>query len=96
MSSSEPPRLRIVVGEPGLARALRDAGHEVIYTGPDHSPEQIVATAIQEDADVIGLGDPGLRPELVALLEQAGVEDIDVTAFTHGPEGLWREEPDLA
>ena len=58
-------RLRIVVGKPGLdghdrgakivARALRDAGHEVVYTGLHQTPEQIVETAIQEDADLIGL-----------------------------------------
>ena len=57
--------LRIVVAKPGLdghdrgakvvARALRDAGHEVIYTGLHQTPEQIVETAIQEDADAIGL-----------------------------------------
>ena len=57
--------IRIVVAKPGLdghdrgakviARALRDAGHEVIYTGLHQTPEQIVVTAIQEDADVIGL-----------------------------------------
>lgn len=57
--------IRIVVGKPGLdghdrgvkivARALRDAGHEVIYTGLHQTPEQIVETAIQEDADLIGL-----------------------------------------
>jgi methylmalonyl-CoA mutase C-terminal domain/subunit len=58
-------RLRVVVAKPGLdghdrgakvvARALRDAGVEVIYTGLHQSPEQIVATALQEDADAIGL-----------------------------------------
>ena len=57
--------LRIVVAKPGLdghdrgakvvARALRDAGHEVVYTGLHQTPEQIVETAIQEDADLIGL-----------------------------------------
>jgi methylmalonyl-CoA mutase, C-terminal domain len=57
--------IRIVVGKPGLdghdrgakivARALRDAGHEVVYTGLHQTPEQIVETAIQEDADLIGL-----------------------------------------
>ncbi len=57
--------LRIVVAKPGLdghdrgakvvARALRDAGHEVIYTGLHQTPEQIVETALQEDADLIGL-----------------------------------------
>ena len=58
-------KIRIVLGKPGLdghdrgvkivARALRDAGHEVIYTGLRQTPEQIVETAIQEDADLIGL-----------------------------------------
>ena len=57
--------IRVVVAKPGLdghdrgakvvARALRDAGCEVIYTGLHQTPEQIVATAIQEDADAIGL-----------------------------------------
>lgn len=57
--------LRIVVAKPGLdghdrgakvvARALRDAGHEVIYTGLHQTPEQIIETALQEDADLIGL-----------------------------------------
>src|SRR4051812_20412855 len=65
MAASPSSRIRIVVGKPGLdghdrgakivARALRDAGHEVIYTGLHQTPEQIVATAIQEDADLIGL-----------------------------------------
>ena len=82
MTSIEPGRLRIVVGEPRLARALRDAGHEVIYTGPDHTPEQIVATAIQEDADLIGLPDAALAPELTALLAERGAGDIDVRVFT--------------
>src|SRR5690348_13886256 len=62
---SATPRIRVVVGKPGLdghdrgakivARALRDAGHEVIYTGLHQTPDQIVETAIQEDADLIGL-----------------------------------------
>jgi methylmalonyl-CoA mutase C-terminal domain/subunit len=87
MSSNETRRLRIVAGEPGLARALRDAGHEVIYTGPDHTPEQIVATAIQEDADLIGVAgepeaDPALVTELADLLRQRGVDDIVATVFT--------------
>ncbi|MDQ1487078.1 MAG: isobutyryl-CoA mutase small subunit [Actinomycetota bacterium] len=61
----EAGRLRIVIAKPGLdghdrgakvvARALRDAGVEVIYTGLHQTPEQIVATAIQEDADAVGL-----------------------------------------
>jgi methylmalonyl-CoA mutase cobalamin-binding domain/chain len=55
-------------GVPALARALRDAGMEVIYTGPRHTPEQIVRTALQEDADVIGLAvGAGGRPEDGAL-----------------------------
>jgi methylmalonyl-CoA mutase, C-terminal domain len=62
---TEAGRVRIVIAKPGLdghdrgakvvARALRDAGVEVIYTGLHQTPEQIVATAIQEDADAIGL-----------------------------------------
>src|SRR3954469_1706895 len=66
MTSAAPThRIRIVVGKPGLdghdrgakvvARALRDAGMEVVYTGLHQTPEQIVATAIQEDADAVGL-----------------------------------------
>jgi isobutyryl-CoA mutase small subunit len=65
LATSEKTRLRIVIGKPGLdghdrgvkivARALRDAGHEVVYTGLHQTPEQIVETAIQEDADLIGL-----------------------------------------
>src|SRR6187551_2179233 len=65
MGSTATRRIRIVVGKPGLdghdrgakilARALRDAGHEVVYTGLHQTPEQIVETAIQEDADLIGL-----------------------------------------
>jgi len=63
--SEAPRRLRVVIAKPGLdghdrgakvvARALRDAGMEVIYTGLRQTPEQIVAAAAQEDADVIGL-----------------------------------------
>ncbi len=63
--SETPRRLRVVIAKPGLdghdrgakvvARALRDAGMEVIYTGLRQTPEQIVAAAAQEDADVIGL-----------------------------------------
>jgi len=65
MSESEKRRRRVVIAKPGLdghdrgakiiARALRDAGMEVIYTGLRQSPEQIVAAAAQEDADAIGL-----------------------------------------
>ena len=85
--------LRIVVAKPGLdghdrgakvvARALRDAGHEVIYTGLHQTPEQIVETAIQEDADLIGLSvlsgaHMTLFRRLVALLEERDARDIVV------------------
>ncbi len=83
--------VRIVVAKPGLdghdrgakviARALRDAGYEVIYTGLHQSPEQIVETAIQEDADVIGLSvlsgaHMTLFKRLVELLEERDARDI--------------------
>jgi methylmalonyl-CoA mutase C-terminal domain/subunit len=85
--------LRIVVAKPGLdghdrgakviARALRDAGHEVIYTGLHQTPEQIVETAIQEDADVIGLSvlsgaHMTLFRKLIALLDERDARDIVV------------------
>ncbi|HEU5043442.1 MAG TPA: cobalamin B12-binding domain-containing protein [Nocardioidaceae bacterium] len=85
--------IRIVVAKPGLdghdrgakvvARALRDAGHEVIYTGLHQTPEQIVETAIQEDADVIGLSvlsgaHMTLFKKLVELLEARDASDIVV------------------
>jgi methylmalonyl-CoA mutase, C-terminal domain len=86
-------RLRIVVAKPGLdghdrgakvvARALRDAGVEVIYTGLHQTPEQIVATAIQEDADAIGLSILSgahltLFRRLLDLLAERGADDIVV------------------
>jgi methylmalonyl-CoA mutase C-terminal domain/subunit len=65
MASPSPRKIRVLVAKPGLdghdrgakvvARALRDAGMEVIYTGLRQSPEQIVAAAVQEDVDAIGL-----------------------------------------
>ena len=85
--------LRIVVAKPGLdghdrgakvvARALRDAGHEVIYTGLHQTPEQIVETAIQEDADAIGLSvlsgaHMTLFRKLISLLEERDASDIVV------------------
>jgi methylmalonyl-CoA mutase, C-terminal domain len=87
------PRLRIVVAKPGLdghdrgakivARALRDAGYEVIYTGLHQTPEQIVETAIQEDADLIGLSvlsgaHMTLFRRLVELLQERDAADIRV------------------
>jgi methylmalonyl-CoA mutase C-terminal domain/subunit len=86
-------RLRIVVGKPGLdghdrgakivARALRDAGHEVIYTGLHQTPEQIVETAIQEDADLVGLSvlsgaHMTLFKTLLELLAERDAADIAV------------------
>ena len=84
-------RYRIVVAKPGLdghdrgvkvvARALRDAGFEVIYTGLHQTPEQIVATAIQEDADAIGLSVLSgahnyLFTRVLELLREKGAEDV--------------------
>jgi len=85
--------IRIVVAKPGLdghdrgakvvARALRDAGFEVIYTGLHQTPEQIVETAIQEDADVIGLSvlsgaHMTLFKRVVELLDERDARDIVV------------------
>ena len=85
--------VRVVVAKPGLdghdrgakivARALRDAGFEVIYTGLHQTPEQIVATAVQEDADAIGLSVLSgahnyLFKRVLELLEERGADDIAV------------------
>jgi methylmalonyl-CoA mutase C-terminal domain/subunit len=87
-------KIRVVVAKPGLdghdrgakiiARALRDAGMEVIYTGLHQTPEQIVETVIQEDADAVGLSilsgaHMTLVPKVVALLKAQGIEDVLVT-----------------
>jgi methylmalonyl-CoA mutase C-terminal domain/subunit len=84
-------KIRVVVAKPGLdghdrgakiiARALRDAGMEVIYTGLHQTPEQIVETAIQEDADAVGLSilsgaHMTLVPRVVELLREQGAEDV--------------------
>jgi methylmalonyl-CoA mutase, C-terminal domain len=86
--------IRVVIAKPGLdghdrgakiiARALRDAGMEVIYTGLHQTPEQIVATVLQEDADAIGLSilsgaHMTLVPRVVDLLKQEGLDDIVIT-----------------
>jgi methylmalonyl-CoA mutase C-terminal domain/subunit len=91
--ASSASRIRIVVAKPGLdghdrgakivARALRDAGHEVIYTGLHQTPEQIVETAIQEDADLIGLSvlsgaHMTLFRRLIELLAERDAADIRV------------------
>ena len=86
-------RIRVVVAKPGLdghdrgamvvARALRDAGMEVIYTGLHQTPEQIVDTTIQEDADAVGLSvlsgaHMTLFSRLMKLLAERGADDIVV------------------
>ncbi|MRR59444.1 MAG: cobalamin B12-binding domain-containing protein [Deltaproteobacteria bacterium] len=85
--------LRILVGKPGLdghdrgakiiARAFRDAGFEVIYTGLHQTPEQIVSAAIQEDVDAVGLSilsgaHNALLPRVCQLLTEKGADDIVV------------------
>ncbi len=91
-SASERP-LRILVAKPGLdghdrgakiiARALRDAGFEVIYTGLHQTPEMIVSAAVQEDVDAIGLSIMSgahmtLFPAVIELLNEKGASDIAV------------------
>ena len=86
-------KIRVVVAKPGLdghdrgakivARALRDAGFEVIYTGLHQTPEQIVATAVQEDADAVGLSVLSgahnyLFARVLELLKEKGADDIAV------------------
>jgi methylmalonyl-CoA mutase C-terminal domain/subunit len=86
-------KIRVLIGKPGLdghdrgakvvARALRDAGMEVIYTGLHRSPEEIVETAIQEDVDAIGLSvlsgaHMTVFPRVVELLAEQGADDIIV------------------
>jgi methylmalonyl-CoA mutase C-terminal domain/subunit len=94
MGCSTEKKIRVVVAKPGLdghdrgakiiARALRDAGMEVIYTGLHQTPEQIVETVIQEDADAVGLSilsgaHMTLVPKVVELLRAEGAEDVIVT-----------------
>ena len=84
-------KLRVVIAKPGLdghdrgakviARALRDAGMEVIYTGLRQTPEMIAAAALQEDADVIGLSilsgaHNHIAPRLMELLKEKGLDDV--------------------
>jgi methylmalonyl-CoA mutase C-terminal domain/subunit len=86
-------RIRVVVAKPGLdghdrgakvvARALRDAGMEVIYTGLHQTPEQIVETAVQEDADCVGLSvlsgaHMTLFTKVMQLLRERGAQDVVV------------------
>ena len=87
-------KIRVVVAKPGLdghdrgakiiARALRDAGMEVIYTGLHQTPEQIAATVIQEDADAVGLSilsgaHMTLVPRIAELLSEQGIDDVVLT-----------------
>jgi methylmalonyl-CoA mutase C-terminal domain/subunit len=91
--ASERTHIRVVMAKPGLdghdrgvkivARALRDAGMEVIYTGLHQTPEQIVQTAVQEDADAIGLSvlsgaHMTLFAKVMELLRERGIDDIVV------------------
>jgi methylmalonyl-CoA mutase C-terminal domain/subunit len=94
MATSTDKKIRVVVAKPGLdghdrgakiiARALRDAGMEVIYTGLHQTPEQIVETVIQEDADAVGLSilsgaHMTLVPRILELLSEQGVDDVLIT-----------------
>jgi methylmalonyl-CoA mutase, C-terminal domain len=93
-AGGEGRKIRVVVAKPGLdghdrgakiiARALRDAGMEVIYTGLHQTPEQIAETVIQEDADAVGLSilsgaHMTLVPRVVEILREQGVEDVVIT-----------------
>jgi methylmalonyl-CoA mutase C-terminal domain/subunit len=84
-------KIRVIIAKPGLdghdrgakviARALRDAGMEVIYTGLRQTPEQIVAATLQEDADVVGLSilsgaHNHIAPRLMELLKLKGLDDV--------------------
>jgi len=94
MTATVQRKIRVVVAKPGLdghdrgakiiARALRDAGMEVIYTGLHQTPEQIVETVIQEDADAVGLSilsgaHMTLVPRILELLEDQGIDDVVIT-----------------
>ena len=87
------PKIRVIVAKPGLdghdrgakvvARALRDAGMEVIYTGLRQTPEMIADAALQEDADVVGLSvlsgaHMALAPKVLELLKANGQQDVKV------------------
>lgn len=95
-------KIRVLVAKPGLdghdrgakvvARALRDAGMEVVYTGLRQTPEQIAEAALQEDVDVVGLSILSgahlhLVPRVVELLRQKGMGDVVVVAGGVIPQG---------
>jgi methylmalonyl-CoA mutase cobalamin-binding domain/chain len=104
LAQRQPPAaapIRLVIAKPGLdghdrgakvvARALRDAGYEVIYTGLHQTPAQIVATAIQEDASVIGLSVLSgahltATKDVIDLLAQQGASDVRVVVGGIIPE----------
>jgi methylmalonyl-CoA mutase C-terminal domain/subunit len=91
MAEEKQKKIRVLIAKPGLdghdrgakiiARALRDAGMEVIYTGLHQTPEQVVATALQEDVDAIGLSILSgahnyLFPRVLELMKEKGLEDV--------------------
>jgi len=96
----ERSKVRIVIAKPGLdghdrgakvvARALRDAGYEVIYTGIRQTPEQIVETVVQEDAAVLGISILSgahmvLIPKILRMLEERGLKpNEDIVVFVGG------------
>ena len=102
-------RIRVVIAGPDreggdrtaevLARALRDAGMEVVYTDRPHAPGQLVETVVQEDADAVGIvlprdGDPAPLAGVPDLLAARGVEDVLLFAVAHGvPTGAARVFP---
>ena len=92
-TSAETRPIRVLIAKPGLdghdrgakviARALRDAGMEVIYTGLRQMPEQVVSAALQEDVEFIGLSilsgaHTVIVPRVMELLKQSGMEDVQV------------------
>ena len=104
-------RIRVVIAKVGLdghdrgakiiARSLRDAGMEVIYTGLHQTPEQIVETAIQEDADAIGISilsgaHMTLVPRIVEMLREQGAGDVVVTVGGTIPAEDTPGEPGVA
>jgi methylmalonyl-CoA mutase, C-terminal domain len=110
MAASPEKKIRVVVAKPGLdghdrgakiiARALRDAGMEVIYTGLHQTPEQIVETVIQEDADAVGLSilsgaHMTLVPRVLRLLKEQGADDVIVTLGGTIPSDDVKELKDL-
>ncbi len=95
-------RIRVIVAKPGLdghdrgakvvARALRDAGFEVIYTGLRQTPEQIAEAALSEDVDVVALSllsgaHATLFPRVIELLQERGMDDVLVIGGGVIPEG---------